>query len=431
MTQITDILKLYLRPHLFGILLLGFVSGLPFVLVSSTLTIWLAKTGYSNSTIGWMFLTTLPYCLKFTWAPFIDRTKIPFLTEKFGQRRGFALFTQIFLILSILGLGLTDPNHNIYLTAFCAFILSFCSASQDIVLDAYRIERVSREELAVGTSLAGVGFRVGMLVGSAGTLYLASRYSWALVYGIVAFLSLLGPLTIFFLEEPKPENASNQKTVSSYFSILKTAVAEFTRHPEWALILLFILFYKASDAIPQAWSGPLLIELEFTTDEIASIVKTFGIIVMIIGGLLGGIIVSKLGTYRGILLCGTLQLLSPCMFMLLALAGRDLFFLTLTIAVQNFCCGMGNTAFVTYLSSLCSRKFTATQFSLIYSFSSFARIILSAGAGWIADYVEWTYFFFFVMLFGAPFLLIILKLQHKEKIRDKLRAEENKILAVG
>lgn len=415
MQTLTTILKLYTRPHLLSILLLGIASGIPFILVSFTLSIWLVQVGYSNTTIGWMFLTTLPYSLKFLWAPLLDHYSIPFLCRTFGQRRGWAFFTQGFLGIAILGLSLTDPIHNIYLTVCCAFFLSFCATTQDIVLDAYRIERLAPDELAVGTAVGGIGFRIGMLISSAGTLWLSSRYTWSTVYGLMACLSFIGPLAVYLAKEPfnKKEEHYQQKFPSfySHLASIKASFVTFRQRPQWRLLLCFIFFYKVSDAIPTAMSGPLLIDLQFTTDEIAYAAKTFGMIMMIIGGFSGGILVSQWGPIRGVLVCGTAQLLSPLVLIFLVMAGHNMTVLMFTIAVQQFCCGMGHTAFVTYISSLCTKTLTATQFALFYSVSSASRILLSACGGFMSDHVEWTTFFFFVTLCGIPFLYIIKRLE--------------------
>ncbi len=417
MRKLSEILRLYTHPSLVCLLFLGIASGIPFILVSSTLTIWLVQTGYSNTHIGWMFLCTLPYGLKFLWAPLIDRYPIPFLCKKFGQRRGWAFFAQIFLILAIFCLSLSDPIHNIYITAACAFVLSICSATQDIVLDAYRIDKVSANELPVGTALMGIGFRIGMLLSSTGTLWVSSRFGWSMAYSLMAGLSFIGPIAVYCAKEPQNTLVKHGypyttlPTLSKHLRAVRAAFIDFIQRPKWILILLFIVFYKISDAIPNAMSGPLLLDLEFSTDEIASVARTFGILMMILGGFLGGIIISLLTPSLGAMVCGSLQLLSPLAFIPLIWVGHDMSTFMFSIAVQQLCCGMGHTAFVTYLSSLCTKNLTATQFSLLYSLSSLSRIFLSAVGGFISDCVEWSTFFLCVTLSGIPFLYILIKLR--------------------
>lgn len=414
MKTLSYILQLYTRPHLLCLLLLGIASGIPFILVSSTLTIWLVQLGYSNTVIGWMFLTTLPYGLKFLWAPIIDRYSIPVLCTRFGQRRGWAFFAQGFLILSIVALSVTDPVKNIYLTACSAFCLSICAATQDIVLDAYRIEKAKTHELAIGTALSGIGFRIGMLLSSAGTLWLSSRQAWSTVYIWMAILSLIGPITVFLAKESirRPQEINTVfPSLIQHFQHVKDSFISFIGRPQWMWLLCFIFFYKVSDAIPNAMNGPLLLDLDFSTDEIAYIAKTFGTLMMIIGGFLGGILMTILGNLRGIAVCGSAQLLSPLVFLVLVITEHNSSTLMLIIAIQQLCCGMGHTAFITYISRLCTPTFTATQFAIFHSMSSSARILLSALGGWISAHLEWSTFFLGVSLFGIPFLYTLTRLE--------------------
>lgn len=411
-------LQLYTRPHLLCLLLLGIASGIPFILVSSTLTVWLVQVGYSNTAIGWMFLSTLPYGLKFLWAPLIDHYSIPFFCTKLGQRRGWALFSQVFLILAIFGLSFTNPQNNLYTTAIFAFLLSVCSSTQDIVLDAYRIEKVNSHELATGTALSGIGFRIGMLISGAGTLWLSSRYSWSTVYGLMGIISFIGPFAVFLAKEPSHTTSIQKQTTfpsfHTHLQYVKNSFFAFVQRPQWLLLLSFIVFYKITDAIPNAMNGPLLLDLDFTTDEIAYISRTFGIFMMIIGGFVGGILMTQWGPVRGIVVCGTAQLLSPLAFILLSTTEHNYTILTFTIAIQQLCCGMGHTAFITYLSSLCTKTLTATQFAILHSISSFARILLSTCGGWASDHLEWGAFFLWVTLSGIPFLYILARLQETD-----------------
>lgn len=431
MKTLSKILQLYRQPHLLCLLLLGIASGIPFILVSSTLSIWLVQTGYSNTAIGWMFLSTLPYGLKFLWAPLIDQYSIPLLCEKFGQRRGWALFSQAFLILAILGLSLTDPAKNIYITAGCALLLSFCAATQDIVLDAYRIEKVHAYELPVGTALSGIGFRIGMLISGAGTLWLSSQYHWSIVYAIMATLILIGPIAVLLAKEP--QKTPHSKTIENqtfpsfkkHFLNIKTSFVVFIERPQWMLLIGFIFFYKITDAMPNAMNGPLLLDLGYTTNEIAYMAKTLGTCMMIIGGFLGGILITQLGALRGIMVCGIAQLLSPLLFIFLVIAEHHSYNLMNTMAIQQICCGMGHTAFITYISSLCTKTLTATQFSLFLSISSSARILLSACGGIAADYLEWNTFFLCVTLSGIPFLYLLGRLARLQENTSELIRQPN------
>lgn len=412
MTKLSKVLHLFTRPSLLSYSILGFASGLPFILVSSTVSIWLSTLGFSLTTIGLIFLTTVPYSLKFLWAPFLDRLAIPKLCAFYGQRKGWAIAGQIGLFFSLVALAMVNPTQQCILTAFIIFLISFFAATQDMSLDAFRIEQLSETELPIAVSLGGIGFRTGMLIGGAGTLYWASLYSWSLVFWISAILVLLGPLGMVFLKEKNLTIKENLPSSSalSYFQTLWSALKEFIDRKDWHWIIAFIFVYKAIDAIPHAMGGPLLIDLNFNLEEIAFVAKAFGVFIMILGGIVGGILISVYGIHRGIFISAIAQIFPPFTFMLLALMGHHSPTLIFTITIQNFCCGLGAPAFYTFLTTLCTKRLTATQFSILYSLGSLARILFSAGSGWFADQFSWVLFFSLVTLLGIPLLWIVTRL---------------------
>ena len=416
MKQFFQILKYHKQPHILSLMFLGFVSGLPFLLVVSSLPIWLTPIGYSKTIIGWMFLTTIPYSTKFLWAPLIDQYQLPYLCDYFGQRRGWALCIQVFLFISIIGLGLSDPQNHIVLTVFFAFLVSFCAASQDIVLDAYRIERLKTHELGIGTSMSGIGFRLGMLVSGAGSLYLQSLFSWSFAYIAMAFIGLIGIITTLLVDEVQSQEISSEveqhykiksKDFIAYLQGVLNSFMAIGRHAGWPLLILLIFFYKIGDSIPNAMSGPLFVDLEFSAIEIANASKTFGLLMMIFGGFCGGIVVSKVGLRNGLIIGGIVQILSPLMFLILSINGHNEFVFFVTVGIQSFSCGVGSTAFVAYLSGICRGGYTATQFAVLYSFSSMSRIILSSVSGYAADHVTWASFFAVTTLLSILFILVL------------------------
>lgn len=414
--------KISIRPdqyYLIGMLALGIISGSAFMLVSFTIPYQLSQAGHPTTIVGSFFLAALPYSLKPIWAPFIDNYAIPVLCKKFGQRRGWALVAQLLLLFSTAGFLIVDPLNDLVITGCLAFIISFCAATHDIILDAYRIERSkTKGELAISATCAGIGFRLGLLISSIGALYLSQIFNWRFVYYFITSLTIIGPLIILYIKEPTLKNyrqlSTNIISLKKYFQIIKESVAMLKQHqPNWKLIMLFILFYKASDAIPMAMSSPLFIDLSFSSIEIASISKAYGLSVMILGAFLGGVLVSKLGVFKGVLICGSVQILSPLMFMILALTGHNIAVFITTITIQNFCCGLGGTALGIYYSGLCNGQFVATQFALIASFSSLVRISLSFLGGVLADYIDWPQFFFINSLFSMLFIVMFLKLHKK------------------
>ncbi len=412
------------QPYLIGIFSLGLTSGMVFTIISFTLSFQLAQAKYSTSIIGGMFLTTLPYCFKPLFAPFIDRYTIPILCKKFGQRRGWMLASQISLLVSISGFLIIDHIYNLCLTVVIAFLTCCCAAMHDIILDAYRIERATKEELPIVTSLSGIGFRMGMLISSTGALYLAHYYSWHFVYTCALLIMLIGPITSLCIAEPaihKLRHNTNNLSFKEYLKTIQDSVEMLKQsHPRWLLIILFIFLYKICDSIPMAMSSPIFIELGFTPIEIAKISKAYGILIMMCGCFIGGILTKKVGTYRSILISGTVQLLSPIMFMFLSMAGHNIPMFITAITTQNFCSGLGGTTLIIYLSSLCNSEYVATQFAIIYSFSSFSRVILSSISGFFVAYFEWPQFFLGSALLSMLCILVFIKLnttsQRKEPV---------------
>jgi MFS family permease len=329
-----------------------------------------------------------------------------------GQRRGWALTIQAFLLIFIATFLVADPADSLLITAIVILNVSFCAAIQDTIVDAYRIERAKTEkELSIASTFGVTGFRLGMLISSTGALYISKIISWHYVYLSVFFLILIGPIIILYSAEP----AKNQHTIKhlisfkKYLEVIKESVLLLKqKHPKWIFIILFIFLYKASDSIPMAMSSPLFINLSFTSEEIASISKAYGLLIMIIGGVISGVLTAKIGIFQSILICGSLQLLSPLMFALLSTVGHDIFVFIAAITIQNLCAGLAGTALLIYFSTLCSSKLVGTQFAIISSIVSLALIILSTLSGFCATYVEWPQFFLYNAALSLMFIPIFL-----------------------
>ncbi len=408
-----------MRLYHIGIFCLGFSSGVMFTLVSFIIPYQFSQTGYSTIIIGTMFLVTLPYCFKPVCAPFIDNYSIPILCKRFGQRRGWMLATQICLLLFIGCFTTIDPFDNLSITSILIFTISFFIATLDTVLDAYRIEcSATKEELSLSIAFSSTGFRIGMLISSAGGLYLSYIFNWSLVYIYLSFIAMITPVITLYIKEPITKSTSDVVTklmsFKLYFQVIQEGLLSLKQsQPHWISIMIFIFLYKASDSIPMAMSSPLFIDLSFTSTEIASISKCYGLIIMSLGSFLAGVLTAKIGIYKSILIAGIMQLLSPLMFMFLSIVGHDILIFTITITVQNFFCGLGGTVLLIYLSSFCKGKFIATQYSIISSFSSFSRIALSFLSGICANYMEWPRFFLFNALFSMLFVFVFLKIHNK------------------
>lgn len=404
-------------------LFMGFASGLPLLLTLSTLTVWLAEVGVSKTSIGLFALVGAPYTFKFLWAPLIDRLPIPPFTSLLGRRRGWMVATQIGLILSLLGLGASDPAVDAGRTALFAVLVAFFSASQDIVIDAYRVESLSERQQGAGAGILVFGYRMAMLVAGAGALYLAAFHGWFVTYAVMSALVLVGMVTILLSPEPQAADDAADRADARHrtrgltgkraalagwlYRAVIAPFADFMRRGHWLTILLFIVLYKFGDALAGVMANPFYIEMGFSKIEIANISKLFGLVATLAGGLLGGIMVARLGLLKSLLACGFLQMASNLMFAVQAMVGYDLAMLTVTIGLENFTGGMGTAAFVAYLSSLCNVAYTATQYALLSSFMAFARTILASSGGWIADHVDWVSFFLISTAAAIPGLLVL------------------------
>ena len=417
-------LAVYGQPRLIAILLMGFSSGLPLALTFGTLSYWLAELGVSLTAIGLFGLVRTSYSLKFLWSPLIDRLPIPLLTARLGRRRSWALTIQLLLMAAIFGLGMTDPRADPGMTALAAVVVAFLSASQDIVIDAYRIELLRPEEQGAGAAATQWGYRFGLLASGAGALYAASFGGWHFAYAVMAALMLVGMVTVWLTPEPAgaaaPEElpgASASKRIGAWLS--RAVVAPFfdlyrrTGVLDLAAIGVFIVLFKFGDALAASMANPLYVALGFSKVEVATISKVYGVIATLAGVAAGGIVVARIGILRALLLCGGLQALSNLMYAVQVWAAHDVAMLALTIGAENLTGGMASAAFVAYLSNLCSRDFTATQYALLSSLATVGLNVLAASGGALADALGWTPFFVLSTLLCLPSLSLLLWLMRR------------------
>jgi MFS transporter, PAT family, beta-lactamase induction signal transducer AmpG len=415
-------LSVYREPRLLAVLFMGFSSGLPLALTFGTLSFWLAEIGVSRTDIGLYALIGISYSFKFLWSPIIDRLPLGAITARLGRRRGWALTIQIPLALAILALGLTDPKTAPWLTALFAVIVAFLSASQDIVIDAYRIEILKPEEQGAGAAATQWGYRFGMIASSAGALYAAEFGGWHIAYAIMAALMLVGMITVWLTPEPAgsakalaplPGATSGERVSAWIKSAVIAPFADFMTRPAWIGILLFVVLYKFGDALAGVMANPFYVSMGFSKIEVANISKVFGVAATLAGLAAGGVVVVRMGLYRALFVCGIFQMISNLMYAIQAMIGHDVWMLTLTIGVENFAGGMGSAAFVAYLSGLCNIAYTATQYALLSSFATVGRTTLSAAGGWLADQLDWVLFFSVTTLAALPGLLMIVWLMRR------------------
>lgn len=400
--------SVYCKPRLLIVLLLGFVSGLPLALTGSTLAAWLSEAGVSKISIGLFAAVATPYTLKFLWSPWMDALPFPLFSRLLGRRRGWLLGVEILLMISIALLGIADPAINPYMTALAALLVAFFSASQDIVIDAYRVEILAPEEQGLGAAMVQYGYRFGMLASGAGALALADHVSWTMTYMIMGCLLLVGVLTVLFSPEPNiAEREGATKDPRWFYNTIIAPFADFMTHSHWLLILCFILLYKLGDAFLGVMTNPFLLEIGFSKTDIAQVVKLYGLVATLVGVFLGGVMSYRFGNVKTLMICGIGHALTNLMFLVQARVGADMHILSLGIFMENLSGGMTASAFVAFLSSLTHARYTATQYALLSSLAAMARTWLTTSAGWTAEQFGWESFFIISVLLAVPGLLIL------------------------
>ncbi len=381
--------------------LMGFSGGLPLLLTMGVLQAWMKEGGVDLTWIGMITLVQIPYTWKFLWAPFLDRFIPPFL----GRRRGWLLMSQIALMASIAGLGYSDPVKNPWMMVAAAILVAFFSATQDIVIDAYRREDLPDEELGLGSSMYIYGYRLGMLLASGGGMILADHMSFQRVYLIMSLCLLPGVITTLLTPEP----GINADLPRSMKEAMVNPLIDYFKRSGALWILSFILLYKIGDTMASAISTPFYLEIGFSKTEIGTVVKLFGTAATMIGALLGGLFLLKLGISRGLWVFGVLQALSTACFAILARIGYNISMLAAVIAFENLSSGMGTAAFVAFMASITNKKFTATQYALLTSLMGLPRALASSVTGFMAKNIGWEGFFIGCTLIAIPGLLLLLK----------------------
>ena len=398
-----SIFKIFVSKRIAAVFLLGFSSGLPLMLTAggSTIQAWMKDGKVDLATIGRFALIGLPYALKFLWAPLLDSYSPPFL----GRRRGWALLMQAGLAASLTALAFCDPAGDITVFATVALLVALFSASQDIVLDALRTELLDKDEIGPGGSVYLTGYRLAMLVSGAVALALSATLPWQTVYLCMAVLTGIGMLTVLWVDEPKT-------TPTKYASFKERVVvpfADFFKRKAAMEILEFVMLYKLPTLIATALTTVFLLELGFEKIQIAAFSKVTGLIATIVGTLVGGALMVRLGVRAALWIFGIAQTLGGGLFVLLALAGHNQPLMIAVLVADNFMMGMGTTAIVGFMMSVSSKQFTGTQYALLSSLTAFTRVILIAPAGAIAKSLGWTQFFIFSMVLAVPGLLLLLR----------------------
>jgi PAT family beta-lactamase induction signal transducer AmpG len=395
-------LRIFGQPKMAVLVLLGFSSGLPFYLTSKTLQAWMTTAKVDLATIGFFSLVTLPYSLKFVWAPVMDRYVPPFL----GRRRGWVLITQLALLVAIGAMSLHDPQQGLRMLAVNAIAIAFFSASQDISLDAYRTDVLQDREMGAGAAVFVLGYRIAMITTGALAFFLADRMAWQTVYLILASLILIGVATTFSAPEPVLNDAPPK-------SLAEAVVLPFADFFQRAgivralLVLLFIVVYKYSDSLAGSMTTPFLLQAGFSQSEVGAVFLGAGVIATILGVLAGGAVIGKVGINRSLWIFVVFQGLSNLTYYVLSLAEKNHTLMVTAVVVENFGLGLVTAAMTAFLMAMCNKRFTATQFALLSSLMAASRDILVAPAGKIAEGLGWPSFFLITVAMAVPPLLLL------------------------
>jgi len=419
----------YLRPRVLIVFFLGFSSGLPLALSGSTLQVWLTQSGVDIKTIGLFAAVGTPYTIKFLWAPLVDALDVPLLARRFGRRRGWLLASQALLIVAIVLLGLCDPAVAPGVVALAALFVATASATQDIVVDAFRIDSLPENEQAAGQASYVAAYRIGMLVSTFGALRLVTQFervgfgknpAWTAGYIAMAACVLIGIVTTLAAAEPEKsaiasaEHAAHaaENPIVRVAREAFAAFAEFLTRDAAIVVLVFVVLFKFTDALSGAMTVPFVIKLGFTRDQYGDIVKFYGLIATIVGGFAGGFVARAFPLAPSLWIGGIIQAIANLGFSWLATIGANVWALTGAITLENFTSGLGTVIFVAYLSALCNNPlYTATQFALLTALSAVGRTYLTLGAGYIAAATGWPAFFAICALAAIPSLVLLAWLQ--------------------
>ncbi|AMX03023.1 AmpG family muropeptide MFS transporter [Microbulbifer thermotolerans] len=435
-----EALQVYLKPRVLAMFFLGFSAGLPLLLVFSTMTAWLRDYGVSRTAIGFFAWVGITFSIKVLWAPVIDYLRLPLLTRWLGKRRSWMLVSQLGVALGLLGMGSLNPQLALTQVAVLAVWVAFCSASQDVVIDAYRIEAVDKELQGAMAANYVFGYRVALLVAGAGALYIAELANWPMSYTVMALLMGVGVITTLLVAEPdhskvKAQAASFQHAwvdrmlgsgehgpLKEWFvrAVACPFIEFFERNGRFALVLLlFIGIYRLSDIAMGVMANPFYLDLGFSKSDIAEIGKIFGFFCTIIGSFLGGLLVVRYGIMRPLILGAAMVAATNLLFAHLAQVGPDKVWLAVVISADNISGGISNAVFIAYLSSLTNQAYTATQYALFSSLMTLPGKFISGFSGVVVDAQGYAQFFVYVALLGTPAVILAVYLWWRDSRGSK------------
>ncbi len=443
-----EALLVYTNPRVLTMLFLGFSAGLPFLLVFSTLSAWLTEASVSRATIGFFSWIGITYSIKVIWAPVIDRLPFPVLTKLLGKRRGWMLAAQVGIACGLLGMAITNPRTDLLMIAVFGLLVAFSSATQDVALDAYRIEIIDKEYQGAMAATYILGYRLALLVAGAGAFYIAEFSSWSLSYMVMAMLMSVGMITVLLISEPEHKISaatreleahtaavishvghlpSRLQRLQEWFSsaVISPFVDFFTRYGRLALVILFFVgVYRISDITMGVMANPFYLDLGFSKPDIANIAKVFGFFMSIGGAAAGGILVVRFGIHRPLILGAVLVAVTNLLFTYMATLGPDKAWLAIVISADNFSGGLAGAAFIAYLSSLTNAAYTATQYALFSSLMTLPAKVLGGFSGVVVEAYGYEWFFSYAALLGVPAIIVAVYLTFNTTARQ-LQVEAN------
>ena len=431
--------SVYLKPKVIAMLFLGFSAGVPLFLVFGTLSVWLRREGIDRTTIGFISWVAVIYGFKFVWAPLVDRLPLPVLTNWLGQRRSWMLIAQCGVLVGLWLMASNSPTLQLNALVAAALLVAFSSATQDISIDAWRIESVSTGLQGAMAGTYQLGYRLGLILAGGGALVIAGNYSWNIAYFIMGCAMFIGIITTFLISEPQRKiNQQTWEQEERVTSFLQTSAhlpkniqfflawfigavvcpfADFFKRNGVAaiLILLFIGLFRISDITMGVMTGPLYVDMGFTDEQIGWVSKTFGVVITIFGALLGGVLVMRYGIMRMLIVSAVLVVLTNLVFAWLATQGADIALLAIVITADNLSGGIAGSTFIAYLSSLTNRAYTATQYALFSSLMLLPAKLIGGFSGKVVDDYGYVNFFIYAGLLGIPAILLAVYLQNKSE----------------
>ncbi len=420
-------LAVYREPPVVRMLFLGFSAGLPLLLVFGTLSFWLREAGVDRTTIGFVSWVALAYAFKWAWAPLVDRMPLPWLTARLGRRRSWLLASQLLVAAGLVGMALTDPAVDLRLLVVFALLTALASATQDIALDAYRIESAAVQKQAALAAAYQTGYRLAMIWAGAGALAIAARFDpseaeyhfapWTFAYLAMAASMAVGVAVTLLAPEPAvavapapPREATALRRLAAWLrDAVVSPFADFFRRYRWhaALLLLLIAFYRVSDVVMGVMANPFYRDMGFTKDEVAAVSKVYGVVMTLAGAFVGGVLSLRFGVLRTLFAGAILSAATNLLFAWLAVRGHDLTFLVFAVSADNLSAGIASSAFVAYLSGLTNVAYSATQYALFSSVMLLAPKYIAGWSGWAVDSFGYVSFFVGTAALGLPVLLLV------------------------